>query len=674
MSTSKPPMRFALLVAALMQLLPAAAYAAKADKDVDAGKLCEDCPDESGRSGWVEGGIGIQSDDSYHFGRYTGMEESGAVILLNGEARYRGKTDGTYLDGKVENLGLESRSLSLEGGRQGKYGVAVDYDQLPNFRKDYGNARLQTERERLGVKFSLVPSKSWEITGHVRHEKKEGTRDTGASFGFNNISILAIPVDYETDDFGMAVGYQGERMQARLAYAGSLFSNGREQIAWANPGPGAESGQIAESPDNEFHQISAQLGYQVSDQTRVGASFAHGRMTQDQSFLPYGSAVALALPAGSLNGEVETTLAKFSVNSRPLQKLRLDANYTYSDRDNNTPVNNYNYVIGDAFLAIDPTTGLPVVRQNRPYSFTQHLLQLKAGYRLASKTDLSGGFDIDDMERTYQQAEETKDHTLWAKLKLRPMEGVETTLKISYADRDASTYDPAAYQNPVYPESGAVANTPLMKAFEMADRQRDKVGIDVAVTANENLSLGLNLDYYKDDYENMVLGLTEASGFTVTPSLTHTFNDKVSTTAYFTYDRLKSEQSGREWIVTPAVSNAWAASDDNTTQTVGLSLNWKAVVKKLDLSADLVYSDFSGKIRYPGSSNLPELTSRLTVIGINGVYQLKDNLALRAGYRYENYRESDWANTDLATVATLGVTPEKQETHVVFLSVRYTFK
>lgn len=675
MFTSKPPMRYALLVAALMQLLPLAAYAAKADKDADAGKLCEDCPDESGRSGWVEGGIGIQSDDAYHFGRYSGLEEHGAAILINGEVRNRGKTDGAYLDGKIENLGLESRRLGIEGGRQGKYGVAVEYDQIPNFRKEYSNTSLQTERDRLGVKFSLVPGENWEVTGHFRHETKDGTRDIGAGFGFSNVSILAVPVDYETDDFGVALGYQGKRLQARIAYSGSLFGNDHEDITWANPGAGAAMGQAAESPDNEFHQLSAQLGYQLTEATRIGASFARGRMTQDAGFLPYASGSALVLPASSLDGEVETTLFKFDINSRISSKLRLDANYTYSDRDNNTPVNTYNYVIGDAFLAIDPATGLPVVRQNRPYSFEQHLLRLKAGYRISSKTDLSGGFDIDEMQRTYQQAEETDDQTLWAKLKLRPMDGVETTLKVSHADRDASAYDPTAFQNPVFPESGATIGDPVIKAFEMADRKRDKIGFDVAYTANENLSLGLNLDYYKDDYKNMALGLTEASGFTVSPSLTYAFSEKISASAYYTFDRLKSDQSGREWIVTPAVSTPWTSSDSNTTQTVGLNLNWKAVVKKLDINADLVYSDFSGEIQYPGSTNLPELKSRLTAIGINGVYQIKENISFRAGYRYENYRESDWANVNLPTVTNnLGTTPRDQETHVVFLSVRYAFK
>ena len=96
-------------------------------------KACEDCPDYTGWSGWVEGGIGFQSDDSYHFGRYTGLEKSGGLINAGGEVRYRGN-DGIYLDGKAIDLGLESRDVMLDGGKQGKYGIAVEYDQIPNFR------------------------------------------------------------------------------------------------------------------------------------------------------------------------------------------------------------------------------------------------------------------------------------------------------------------------------------------------------------------------------------------------------------------------------------------------------------------------------------------------------------------------------------------------------------
>jgi MtrB/PioB family decaheme-associated outer membrane protein len=731
MSADRFPVRCALLVAALMQLFAATADAAgdakKSDKAEAGGKACEDCPDYSGWSGWAEGGIGFQSDDSAHFGRYTGLEESGGLINASGEVRYRGK-DGSYLDGKAIDLGLDSRDVMLDGGKQGKYGIAVEYDQIPNFRAldtrspfinqgggqlrlpagwvpagttstmpslgtDLASTPLKTQRDRLGVKFSFIPAKEWEITGFFREEKKDGTRDLGASFGFGPVSILPAPIDYRTDDFGVTLGYRGSRLQYSLAYSGSLFKNGQDAITWSNPfssPAGVGSGRIAEAPDNQSHQISAHLGYQLTDHTRLGAQLALGRMTQNQSFLPYSTNPTFGSPAtSSLDGQVDTTLAKLDINSRPLPRLRLNASYTYSDRDNKTPVSNYNYVITDMVLALNPYNGLlPVTRQNRPYSFEQHLLRTKFGYLLPKNIDLSGGFDYDQMNRSYQQVEETKDKTLWAKLKLHPTDRVEATLKYSYSSRDASPYivssTAAAFQNPVYPESGVVypgATTPnrLMQAFELADRNRNKLGLDVAFNPRNNLSLSLDVEYNKNDYQNMVLGLTQADELTFTPGLTYNFNEQLSTSAYYTYEKLNSDQAGREWITSPPTEiNQWAESDSNLTQTVGLNANWKAITKKLDLGADAVYSKFTGKIQYAGATDLPDLSSTLAAIGVHGNYKLKENLSLRAAVWYENYKESDWAKNAsvslLPTVLSLGAAPQKADTVLVTVSVRYNFK
>lgn len=651
MSASKIPMKYALLVAALMQVLPASA--AKTDKVADEGnKACEDCPDTSGRSGWVEGGIGAQSDDSTHFGRYNGLVDSGAVINVNGAVTYRGKLDGAFLNGEFVDLGLDSRRISVEGGKQGKYTVGVEYDQLPDYRKNLTSALLKTERDRVDVKFSAVTGKDWAISGHYRHETKEGTRDVGAGFGYDIPKILAVPINYQTDDFGILLGYQGERLQAHFGYDGSLFRNEHDAINWNNPGVGPATGRIAESPDNQSHQFSALLGYQLSDSTRLGAKFARGRLTQDQAFLGLNATTAAT---GSLQGEVDTTLAKLELNSRPMPRLRLDASYTYSDRDNNTPVNAYAYLLTDYAVS-------PGIRMNRPYSFTQNLLRLKAGYRIGNGTDLSGGFDNDKMDRTYQQAEQTEDRTVWAKLKLQPLERLDTMLKISHADRDVSAYNPAAYGSP---------ESPLMKAFEMADRARDKAGFELGWSVRDNVNLGLSLDYYKDEYKNMVLGLTQASGFTATPSLTYALNDKLSASVYYTHEKLKSEQAGQEWI---GITPNWVEADTNQTDTVGLSVNWKAIAKKLDIGADLVYSEFNGKMRYPGYTDLPEVNSTLTALGVHGTYALKENMSMRVDYRYEKYNETDWANANVPTVLTLGVAPANQETHLIFVSVRYAFK
>ena len=680
-------------------------------------KACEDCPDYSGWSGWVEAGVGYQTEDSYHFGRYTGLVDSGGVINAGGDVRYRGN-DGSYLDVIAIDLGLASRDVIVDGGKQGKYGVAVEYDQIPNYRaQDYARSPfrnqgggvlglpadwvpgpttgsmpglgadlaktpLKTERDRLGVKFSLIPAKEWEITGFFREEKKDGTKDVGGTFGFSETSILPVDFNYKTDDFGLSLGYKGSRLQYSLVYSGSFFKNEQDAITWENPFThlaGQDYGSTAEAPDNQFHRISANLGYQVTDHTRLGAQLALGRLTQNQDFLPYTInpfIVTPGLPASSLNGKVDTTLAKLDISSRPAPRLRLDASYTYSNRDNKSSVNNYNYVITDSILAINPSTGAPVTRQNLPYSFKQNLLRAKVGYLLPKDVDVSGGFDYDQMNYTYQQVEETKNKTLWAKLKLQPLETVEGSLKYSYSTRDASTFVPLSSQtpplgNPVFPESV----NPLMQPFELADRNRNKVGLGVAYNPRESLSLNLDVEYSKDDYPGMVLGLTQANEWTVTPSLNYAFSETLSASAYYTYENLKSDQTGLEWIPLPPVSNTWMESDSNLTQTIGLSVNWKAIPEKLDLGADVAYSTFTGKIQYANASDLPDLSSSLFAIGVHGNYKMKEKLSLRAALWYENYKEDDWAKNAsvdfLPTVLSLGVAPQNAETVLIYLSARY---
>jgi MtrB/PioB family decaheme-associated outer membrane protein len=700
---------------AATQVAPAVAVPAKQEVIRPlATKVCEDCPDHSGWSGWVEGGIGYQSDDSYHFGRYTGLVDSGGVINGGADIRYRGG-DGSYLDVVAVDLGLDSRSATVEGGKAGKYGIAFDFDQIPNFReqdarspfRDAGGGLLQlpagwvpgpttdsmptlsadlatiplkTERDRLGVRFSLIPGREWEIKGYFRQEKKSGTQDVGATFGYSQTSILPVNLDYKTDDFGLSLGYRGSRLQYNLAYTGSLFKNEQDATIWQNPfSTGPDSGRMAEAPDNQSHRISANLGYQLSETTRLGAHLAFGRMTQDQAFLPYTinpSLIVPGLPASSLDGQIDTTLAKFSISSRPARGMRWDASYTYSNRDNKTPINNYNYVITDSTLAIDPGTGNPVSRQNLPYSFEQNLLRTKISYLLPRDVELSSGFDYDQMDYTYQQVDKTKDATLWAKLRMRPLESVEGSLKYAYSSRDASSFVPLSQQvppigNPVFPNSV----NPLMQPFELADRDRSKFGFEVAYVPQDRLSLNLDVEYSKDDYPDMVLGLTQADVLTFTPNLSYTFSPSLSASAYYTYEKLSSDQNGLEWITVPPVSSPWTSSDRNLTQTFGLGVNWKAIPDKLDLGADVVYSEFSGKIRYADSTDLPELSSSLFALGLRGAYLLKDRLTLRGAIWYENYEEDDWAKSAsvdlLPTVLSLGIPPQDADTFLIYLSVRY---
>lgn len=87
----------------------------------------------------VEVGIGSVGDDSFRFGRYTGMDRQGGFAVLGLDVRLREAYDGAgarYWSLTGSDLGLTSRAVRFEQGTQGNYKVFVTYDQLPTFRSD----------------------------------------------------------------------------------------------------------------------------------------------------------------------------------------------------------------------------------------------------------------------------------------------------------------------------------------------------------------------------------------------------------------------------------------------------------------------------------------------------------------------------------------------------------
>jgi MtrB/PioB family decaheme-associated outer membrane protein len=707
MTANNYPLHACLLFAFL------ASPALAADDAETAGKEppeCKYCPDYSGWSGWVEAGIGYQDQDDYHFGRYTGEVDEGFLVNADGEVNYRNQ-DGTFVEGQAEDLGIDARRVWVEGGRQGRYSIGLEYDRIPNYRErssfspfrergdlldlpsnwvagpttdqmpELGGALhrvpLKTQRDRYGANFSFIPQRRWELTGYARREEKTGTKDMGASFGFDQAVILPVPFEYETDEFGLSLEYVGQKLQSQFSYMGSLFNNDADAIQWSNPYENAASdtarGQMAEYPDNQFHQFSALFGYQLRDDTRLGLRLSRGRMTQDENYLPYTVNPGLPqteLPASSLDATVDTTLAAFDVNSRPTRNLSLDGSYTYSDRDNKTDSRVYDYVVADS--------GPGGMRRNAPYSYKQRLLRLKAAYRFPKDVNFSVGYDDDQRTRSYVQIEDTHDKTGWAKLRLRPLDSLEATLKYAYADRDGSDYVPLQDIDPLLenPNPNFYEN-PLMRVVQLADRKRNTTGLLLTYTPVSRLSLGFDIDYSKDDYDSDYLGLQEASNTTYTASGSYLFSEDLSTTLYYTHEELKSDQKGSEKQFYDDPEHFWVMSDEYKTDTVGLGVNWQGMDDKLRVGADLTYAEYSGDIEFSSGQALPDTGSKLTALDMHATYRLSDQLSLGARLRYEDYEEDDWTKDGyvdtLPNLLSLGTAPQDQSTLLGYVSVRYQF-
>ncbi len=256
----------------------------------------------------MELGIGYVSDDAYKFGRYNGLQKRGPFVIgnIDIEEFYE---DGRFWNVHGTNLGLESRYLRMEGGKQGKYKLFFEYDELPNYKNntvespflgiggdnltlpsgfDINNNldsnlnafELETKRKRVKAGFSIIPKESWQFDIDVSHENKQGVDATSGAIantpvpgtglvGGLTVAALPEPIDQDTDIVNATLRYAGDGGQVDLKYQMSIFDNNYNSLTWQDPFNTAAAGSMSLAPDNEFHQLSFTGGYTLPYKSRL---------------------------------------------------------------------------------------------------------------------------------------------------------------------------------------------------------------------------------------------------------------------------------------------------------------------------------------------------------------------------------------------------------------------
>jgi MtrB/PioB family decaheme-associated outer membrane protein len=658
----------------------------------------------------IELGIGYVSDDAYFFGRYNGLQSEGAYLVGDIDAR-RFTDDAGFWLVRGTNLGLESRYLRLEGGKQGRYKFFLEWDELPNYRNNTGltpfdgvgtdnltlpsgytgtgdldtylhGFELQTKRERIKAGASFVAKQRWLFDIDFSHENKQGVDAIGGAIyngtsnvvRFTSTSLLPEPIDQDTDLINATLSYAGEDGQVDLTYHGSFFNNTYESLSWQDPFiPATSEGSMALAPDNEFHQLSLTAGYSLPYRSRITGVASMGRMTQNQKFQPYS--VNSGVPANeSLDGEVWVLNGQLKLSSRPITKLRLNAEIRYDERDNQTPVQTYSYIVLDSLTAGGAVT-------NNPYSYKNNRFNLDANYRFNAITSLRGGYKYSGMDRSEFDAgrEETDENTLFAKLKVKPHSTIDLELYGEAGSRDGSEFAQTGYQDP------------LMRKYNLADRDRTKLGALINYMATEKLYLGARADYSEDDYSGTEIGLTEASQPTVTVDFSYTPVSNLTTYGYYTWENIQSSQTGEDLSQAGGgggsaipTTGLWQADFDDTFDTVGVGARWTDL-GKWDLGADLVYSKAVGHIEMTHESvnedQYPDNLTEMYSIKLLADYNYSKQLVYKFGYWYEEYLADNWAVDGLdpydpavvANTLLLGTTTMDYEVRVFTVSAIYKF-
>ncbi len=687
---------------ATLRMLVSMALAAQAgmvSAQAPAGWDCKLCPYPQGTSFDVDAGAVNVDSDSFKFGRYTGLEK-GTYLGLDASAQSADGAD--YLDLRATDLGLPYRSIELEQGTQGEFKMFIRYAELPflisdSARTPFGgvgtaslslpsgwvpgittqtmpglasslqDAKIDSSRKRVGLGFAGIPARDWEVGWNVRQETREGTQRMAGSFFLNSTQLIA-PVDTTTDEIEGYASYAASRWQVRLAYLGSTFANANASLRWDNPfaqaTPGATVGQIGLAPDNQFHQLSASGAYQITDTTSASATLALGRMLQDEGFLPATvnpTIAPVALPRNSLQGRVDTTRAELKLVSALSARWGVNAAYSYDDRDNKTPQSTFNWVTTD----MQPAA---TARVNLPYSYTRNLFKVSTDYRITPRDKASLGIDRDGQARTFQEVSKTTEDTAWAKYALR-RDWIDASANYARARRDGTPYTAVPQISP--PEN------PVLRKYNMADRDRDLLGVRVAATPWDAITVGLDYSVTKDDYAQSVVGLTYGRQNTIGADFSARVGQDTSVHVYYSREDIKSRQAGAQSFTNPP---DWSAENLDTIQTAGIGLKHALIADTVDVGADLTTSRSVGdiKVSVTSSEAFPSIKSDLDSFKVYATYKVKTDLTIRASLWHERYSSQNWAidgvgPSTIPNVLTLGETSPDYKVNVVSVSLRYRF-
>lgn len=705
----------------------------------------------------VEVGVGYVSEDSFKYGQYTGLNDKGVHLIGNVDLNRRNEANTHYFSLSGRNLGLDSRSLTIKGGEQGNFGLRLDYDQIPmfysdSFRSPYlglGTNRLtvsgvadattaagmtglaanmrpydiKTVRKGLGLGVTKELARGWDVEMNYKREDKDGTKLTAAmmqaaSGGTRGAFIVPEPVNYTTDQYEALARFTSDKLQMQFGYYASLFKNENESLTWdslfnAGTNDANRTGRYGLPPDNQFHQVNASGRYVFSKATSMSGNLSFGRMTQNETFLPYATAgsglfATERFPtSASLNGKVYTTNASLRLNSKLMPKLHLTAGLRYDDRDNKTPISQFAYITGDRNVAAgQPTATNNLLRTNMPLDITKQSAYADLDYHLTSATSVKLGYDFHQVRHNYEPTTGDKEHTLKTEVRHRFGDMVSGSASYAYSDRNASGYNGAAPLASTYTAAylatlagGTTGRTypwleaPGLRKYFLADRQRDKIGGTLNVAPTEKVDLGFSAHYMRDKYPDTAIGLTKASNWIASFDASLQATDALSGNFFASIDQYKTDQTGAHLPDTARVTAAETGTIpaaylgvttlSDRTVTFGMGVRYKPL-RKYEVGGNLTHSSSKGRSEFNLGSAVPngpvpDLISKVNRLEMFGSYALQKDLKVNIKYAYERYRSADWAwdaplnLTSVAAVPGTSMTSPDYRVHFVGVTLAYQF-
>jgi MtrB/PioB family decaheme-associated outer membrane protein len=627
-------------------------------------------------------GAGWLSDPARRAGMYSGLRDQGFSPILGINLARRESATGVVVQVNADGLGTDMQEGSLTWGRQGAWRVGLDYSRTIRHEPMVVNTGLtgigsanvtvngtairpvdySIKRDLVGTRGEYAIDRNTTMRLRFTHETKSGERvygrGTTASALPHAIELLAEPLDRTTETLEFAVSHIRKDIQISAGYYGTLFVN-HDNALFVNGGatpftsPTGAGGAtlpvfsyLSQPLDNNSHQIFVTGGYNVTPTTRGSFKVAKTIAQQNENFVPgvtlngNGSAVTQipGLPA-SLNGRVDTLLVYADLTSFAIDRVDLQANVRYEDRDDKTPVNRYLNAEAPSGT-ISGVTGF-----NKPRSWSSLKSRLEAGYTMPEDFKALATWELEHQKRdapeVYRKVNfrnETDESTLRLELKRNFLTAFNASVSYAEARRTGSAYLLDTYTN-TNGSSPSTSVNPLL----WADRDRHIWKGSIDWVLQDNINIRVSHEKSNDHYSGMSLGPRDGHREYTYADLAYAITERWNAHLWWSLDDLVAEQATQTGA---GATQQWQARLRTRSEGVGAGLQGR-FRNGIDVSVDVLYSDQSAEQRINAltaftTSQLPDITYRSSEIRATLGYPLDSRSGVRAQYSYVDWKSDDW--------------------------------
>ncbi len=518
---------------------------------------------------------------------------------------------------------------------------------------------LGIQRNTAAVGYRVTdPWMAWEASVDYSYMTRTGTQSAGIveMQGFAPTNVPA-PVDDSTQNFGangeyLGTSFWGQKFTFKAAYNGSIYTDNISSYTVQNPffptlasctaataskagTANCESAQMSTWPSNAANGVSETTTADLPFNSRYVGTTSGIMMTQNAAFQPMTNNPLAqpspngvlwnqigALPATSLNGDINTLLSNNVVTTKITPTLTSKLDYRYYNFDNQTP-----QIVFPCWISYDGTGVKPASvtapcgptgEEGSISSLSISYIKQNAGaalnWRPNSEWNFNAAYGYERYDYTETDAGATDENSVKGSADWKPTSWLTARATGYYSDRTEENYsywnNVAAIQFPTVgnytPTGNGFYYSPAYQQFMFDNRQRTKADFLLDIVALPGVTVTPSFKY-KDDYYGLNPayqdGVSDQKSLSAGVDVGWVITRDLSVTASYyweEYDQLLYSASGIPHTggysgPPPPPASAFlpqiTTTDNEYVNTVSAAVKWAAIPDRLDLDARYSVSD-----------------------------------------------------------------------------------